>query len=615
MIDVRTHESAALNPPTRPRASRRGVAMLLVIVAMGSATILTTSYLVSRSNSPGIGENATGAATAHWAARASADIAEAILETEADWRSEASDGILIDNAALGGADVTVYVTDLEGNPPDGDDRDVLVSVEAIAGGVRAIEERLVNVRPDVPVEEAIDPQLNEYAAFAGNEIRFEADALVGVWPRSPAARSGRPAKLGSGFTDFSRFNMDPGALLHNVAFFPDADAGQLLTGVTDEQRFADGAQVPLDVPIRPAALPDGIATLPQANFNGDEVDEDLTLDPADISPGTPLSEGRYRNLTIEQGAVVTLGEAGQRRAYSVGDMTIRDASALRVVGDVAIHVRGNLNIQNGSTIEIDEASTGRAVIFAANDVQVQDSGLGVEAAVAQNTARTWEDVTVYRAPSRLKVVTIREADGGNSSSSVQIKNQSIAHASLHVPTAQVELNDNSALIGRAAANRLRVHSGSALLYDPVLDRSVGFTATDGPLYNADGTPIDGLQETIDGLDPLATTADVSNALISVTGSLLGGGSGGGTTNISDRVDQRAEGRIWPIRALALESDPDGGFTDVHDGSFATIAGLDTDSSNGTSGGGTSGGGTSGGGSGSTDDSLIQTTGTLSGEED
>ena len=50
------------------QVKRRGIAMLLVLVCLFTATIIATSYLASRDNSAAIGSNVTEASAARWSA-------------------------------------------------------------------------------------------------------------------------------------------------------------------------------------------------------------------------------------------------------------------------------------------------------------------------------------------------------------------------------------------------------------------------------------------------------------------------------------------------------------------------------------------------------------------
>ena len=60
----RSRPAAALTPRLSARRARRGIAMLLVLVALVVTVVLVGATLSSRENAPAIGANAGGAAEA-----------------------------------------------------------------------------------------------------------------------------------------------------------------------------------------------------------------------------------------------------------------------------------------------------------------------------------------------------------------------------------------------------------------------------------------------------------------------------------------------------------------------------------------------------------------------
>ncbi|MDP6601968.1 MAG: hypothetical protein QGH76_06690, partial [Phycisphaerales bacterium] len=67
--------------------SRRGIAMMLVMVAILVTGGMALAYFGSRDNSIAIGVNVEAAARARVAAESGLDLAVAILETDSDWRT------------------------------------------------------------------------------------------------------------------------------------------------------------------------------------------------------------------------------------------------------------------------------------------------------------------------------------------------------------------------------------------------------------------------------------------------------------------------------------------------------------------------------------------------
>ena len=72
-----------MRPVRRP--SRRGVALLLVLVAMGTATTLTLGWLVSQDNAMPVSRNVIRTSQARSVASSGMELAVAIMQTETAW--------------------------------------------------------------------------------------------------------------------------------------------------------------------------------------------------------------------------------------------------------------------------------------------------------------------------------------------------------------------------------------------------------------------------------------------------------------------------------------------------------------------------------------------------
>ncbi|HVZ93586.1 MAG TPA: hypothetical protein VG797_03660, partial [Phycisphaerales bacterium] len=109
--------------------------------------------------------------------------------------------------------------------------------------------------------------------------------------------------------------------------------------------------------------------------------------------------------------------------------------------------------------------------------------------------RTWRDAS-YVCPTRVRILALASASGVTTNPNIVLDDSAVVIASIHAPTASVDIAGASALLGRASAQDVRVREDCAVLQDPALDSRIGFTSPGGPLYNADGTLVEGL---LDGL--------------------------------------------------------------------------------------------------------------------
>jgi len=576
-------------------ANRRGVAMLLVIVALGTATVLAMSHLASRRNSPAIGQNAVAAADAEGSAQAGADVAEAILQTDRDWRSASADTVLFSDIALGDATLEVRLTNLQGDPPDENDNDLIVTSIATVGGMRGVSERIVRVNPDVSIEEAVDPELLEFAAFASERVRIDNGATLAPWPLSPASTTGGVTKLGAGFNNLSDLIVDDGATLSNVALYPDSGASSGLIDEISDSQYTGGGEIPLSIPTVRASLPGDLSSLPNVGGgeDGEDGDSDESSEDWDV-PNTPVSapSGNYQDVTIKNDAIVVVGDSGNTE-FSVKSMTVDNGGVLRVDGQVRMHVRGKLEIKNGGTVELN-GSDSSITFYTADQVKVNDAALGLTRDLARNFDRTRQDVSQYQNASRIRILALDPSDGGKSDPDYRIDNNSLAVASIHAPGGELHIHNESTLFGRVAADYVDLDQDTALLYDPMRDSGAGFTNLDGPLYDENGEPIGALQDALDtftggGLE--AFQNHLASALGDALGGALGALAGGNEPSepfITPRSADRARGLPWPILALAMERRDVAagiGASDVMAGSFVQV--NSDQQSGGQSGGGQS----------------------------
>lgn len=102
--------------PSRPY--RRGVALLLAMIAVIVAATLAYSYLASQGTSIGIARNIRDAAPARYLAETGLELASRYIEAHSDWRTLQPNGVWALNQSYGSGTFTIRVedgTDLNGN--------------------------------------------------------------------------------------------------------------------------------------------------------------------------------------------------------------------------------------------------------------------------------------------------------------------------------------------------------------------------------------------------------------------------------------------------------------------------------------------------------------------
>lgn len=96
----------------------RGVAMLVVLIAVAIATILSMSFLSSQATSLGVSQNVQGHAQARSVAESALVAAINYVQTDADWRTDKADGQWVASASFNGGTFDLYGYD--GLDTDGD---------------------------------------------------------------------------------------------------------------------------------------------------------------------------------------------------------------------------------------------------------------------------------------------------------------------------------------------------------------------------------------------------------------------------------------------------------------------------------------------------------------
>lgn len=527
-------------PRARSDSNRRGVAMMLALVALATASVLTTTYVVSRENTPIIGANAAAAASAEWAAKSGANTAVAILQTQADWLGDADPTALLTDFSLAGAKVSVLVTDLNGNPPEAGDTDLLLTTTAVVGTTRKVLQRVVRYQHSIAPDAVVDPSLGEFALFGAAALSVDDTSTVGVWGLSPSAVAGKKAKMGAGFASSSSLTLGASAKLNGASLVVNASAGSGLKSMVNDAKLVKGEALPLDVPAAPASLPSSITTAGLAYSTGDKYYNAGTY--------TISKPGRYGLLDIDNGGVVTLDDT-QGGDFSFAKLDMRQQAVLRIKGKVRVELRAEMALVDRATVELaDDASS--VEFYVRKAVSLDDAGLGVDRTVARNLSRSAASVTQYARPDRVRVYSMNLLSGGVSNQNVALRGKSIAMASIHAPSQNLTVDANSVIIGRATADRVVIKNGGAVYYDPALDNNAGFTTRAGPLYDAAGAPVAGLVAGLTafnaalGLQALPGVIRTTVGVVSVVLPTAG--------VVAPRSAERAVGADWPVTALALE---------------------------------------------------------------
>ena len=470
---------------------RRGVAMLLVLVAMVVAVILTSAAIVSRETSPEMGANATATVAASWSAESAANYAVGVLAEGYDWTAAlGADGTFVDSMVVGDATVHVVLTDLEGNVPDSDDRDLYMIATATVGGVETMVRRMVTLgAPGDPID-SIDPMLGEFALFGTEELFVGPSATIGVWPLSPEAATRPEVKLGTSFLQAGDLSVSLDGAMGPVGMFADRNGDPGLISEMESMAASRSFQVPLPIPTLAMGVPSAVmAALPAG---GD-------YQPSNGSIVT-MPCANYGQVQIQNSVQATID--GTSPAVIRCDRLIVSDATVRIVGDVSIYVRDRIRVNSNGRIVLADADASLKV-YVCNEMDLDTGGqVGV---VQSDAGRAASALETWVSPMQVQILEVSAADGGSGATTVTVQGGSMLLGNVHAPGSAVSVMTGGAVIGRATGAAMRVENSGTLLYCPTLDSRVGFTNESGPLYEADGSADPTVEQAID--DALASSGN------------------------------------------------------------------------------------------------------------
>lgn len=481
----------------RTKPTPRGVAMLLVIVSLMTATITTTAYLSSRDNSTAIGENGAATTAARWAADSGLDMGIAMLETQTDWRTHAqSNGsAILRNYTLGDALIDVMVNEYGTGAVVGPNTEY-VQVTSI-GRTNGMEQSVV-ANAYVPLNPGTiaDVDLSEFIIFAANGLAMSERSLITRWPKAPLSGLGMRLQVGTQATSASSIQLaNSAAAIDTTVFHGPGTSGALISN-SDSPPITTKAL--LDAIPFPAPAPHG------------EPAPTLTLTSLTMNGGTAtaLLTTRYQSAELKNNAVRTL--KGSISFITNENLLINSGSKLIIDGNVKIVVFGDLNIDQGS-IELKAGARLRLYVRGSGSqpVTIKDGYIGGQRA---DSTRDTTGNANYIDPQRISIFS--DPPSG-SPGEWRIESQSVIQGSIYAPHASlIGLRNTSAVYGRIAANAVTMRDDSSVFYDSALDTRTGFTNEESPIYDSDLRMLSAFK-TLTSLDTtsLQLVADTTGTII------------------------------------------------------------------------------------------------------
>lgn len=435
-----------MNIAPRLSIQRRGIALMLVMIAILVTGGMAVAYFGSRDNSVAISANITSASNARTVAESGLDLAVAILETDAPWRTTHVDGIILQDYPVGAGTISITITDSEtGMPPTLSTLEVNIVVESTVDGRTQITEANAVIFPN---DDEFDVDYSEFAMFASQRISVLGASSVQNWSASPMSSS-EPVQIGTlarnpMAVQFDRLNRSDPLSLHTAK-----DASSMITSSSlSTNEFTD--YLPFLSPPPPPIHAN------QLSISSNEHEEDsLSLWVSQFTSDSSNSPfGDSHTLSIDEGS------------YIVNELYISSGTRVEIHGDVVINVEDELTMEHANIILAEDATL---TLHLGGDVEINSSYIGNE----KRTAQSWMD------PSRIQLF-------GQSDDEWTITGTSMLKAELYAPSSDIELSGISTICGRIAAENISMQGASRLLYDRSLDHG-GFADHESPLYEEDGS--------------------------------------------------------------------------------------------------------------------------------
>ena len=423
---------------------RRGVAMMLVMVAVLVTGGMAVAYFGSRDNSIAISANIASSSSARVVAGSGLDLAVAILETNANWRTNHLDGVILQDYQIGEGTITITIIDAETElPPTETTLQVQISVASTVAGRTQITEATATIIPD---DDEFDVDYSEFAIFARNRITMRGASSVQNWAASPMS-SQQTIQIGT--LSSSPMSVQIDSLNQNKMLelhAPEHASSMISTTSTLIMEFTDSLPF-----LSPPAPPSEVRKLVFAPTHEENELNDWV---ERFTSNAPKSRKQYSHTT-----------ALHEGSYEISELALTSNQQITVHGDVVVSIEEDFNMSNASIILAENATI---IFHIGGDVEIKSSYIGNE----NHSANSWMD------PSRVQMY-------GHGDEDWNVSGYSTLKAELYAPSSNINISGFSTICGRLAGEDVSLRGASRVLYDHSLDNG-GFADSDSVLYDDDG---------------------------------------------------------------------------------------------------------------------------------
>jgi hypothetical protein len=451
--------------------------MLLVIILLGTMTIMTTALVSIRQHSPIVAENASAALEAKVAAQSATDLTEAILQSEHTLTAEQLAAI-ITNLEESGVNVTVTATDLDGNAPSGEAQPLILSTSSTVGSQTYTLEKVADYNPDAgtpPDMSGFDWRFGEFALYGLESVELQGRAAVSKWPGAP---EGKRLLVGTAHNGGGAITISDDATVEAGHLILPKDGNDNTVENTTGQEF-DIEKLTDKLPVRPNVEPDISGLIVTGHdtytykYNHYNCDQSFRVGQLLLYDGTVLHVQGDRTIVLDRG----LGIAN---------------ATLRVEGNLTL-IAHDIIMANDAAIEV--ADGGSLTIYVVDDIFLQDATIGFTREYLRTNPNYVDDPPDYEEAGPVRILTLdkseadnlgldhRDDDGGGYE--IEIYFSGALRGQIHAPEHDVRVYDDAVLCGAAMGEHILVDDSGRVYHDPALAFKYGWTNPDSPIYRPD----------------------------------------------------------------------------------------------------------------------------------
>ena len=432
--------------PSSARTPRRGVALLLVLVTMGTATTLTLGWLASQDNAVPVSRNVTRTAQARAVASSGLELAIAIMQTNTPWRTTHDQGFLLSSHQIGQGSVDVEILDVATDLPPVEGADTIRVL--VTARVENLVQQVEAIASVTNVGAADSDDLSGFAVWVHSGMRLQGKSTVGRWEAAPMTSLGRRVFIGTDAMSPRSIDIGPRVTAVDWTLVHDETASHSLLRNETDMRIRSRPAIDVFGPKATAQF------LPATTGNADGEGW--------FNPRHDDWEEHPSTLRLGSGTTVDLPESSN---IVLDSFELDSGTTLRVTGETTMTIRDSFVIENAS---ITLAPGATLNLVCGGEVTLRDAYLGDDGGneIDHGESPRWYDASRFHITS-----------AGNASDAPPwlISGSSLVKAVIEAPDAQLEIRDESKLAGRLAVDFLRTRHNAMVLYDHGLDSGTSAT--------------------------------------------------------------------------------------------------------------------------------------------